>query len=76
MSAATSAPPADNDVTIHDDFFADALRPLWHEPRYRIRRDRTDRGPISRPHLAFISWTEGVVIWCSNDYPGMASIRK
>jgi 5-aminolevulinate synthase len=76
MSAATSAPPADNDVTIHDDFFAYTLKPLWHERRYRVVAEIeriAGRFPCATWHSSH--GPKDVVI-CSNDYPGMGRHRK
>jgi 5-aminolevulinate synthase len=57
----------------YDDFFADALVPLWRERRYRVFAELeriAGRSPLAIWHSRL--GPREVTIWCSNDYLGMS----
>jgi 5-aminolevulinate synthase len=57
----------------YDDFFADALVPLWRERRYRVFAELervAGRFPLAIWHSRL--GPREVTIWCSNDYLGMS----
>jgi 5-aminolevulinate synthase len=55
----------------YDEFFAGAIGCLWRERRYRVFAD-LERGRFPRAIWHSPQGPRDVVIWCSNDYLGMA----
>jgi 7-keto-8-aminopelargonate synthetase-like enzyme len=58
----------------YDEFFADAIGRLSHERRYRVFADlERIAGRFPRAIWHSPQGPREVVIWCSNDYLGMAT---